>query len=80
MPDEGKIKITVKLFATFRRGRFLEAVRDYPAGTQISGVIADLEIEPSLIGIIFIGGKHEKPEYVLKDGDTLALFPLLGGG
>ena len=74
------VKITVKLFATFRRGRFREALREYPAATRIADVIADLEIEAKDIGMIFIRGQHAEPEQVLREGDVLALFPLLGGG
>ena len=80
MADEKTITIVVKLFASFRRGRFREAARDYPAGARIADVIADLAIEPKDIGMIFVGGKHADPDRVLGAGDALALFPLLGGG
>lgn len=74
------INITVKLFASFRSGRFREAPRECPAGTRIADIIADLGIEPKEIGMIFIKGLHAEAEQVLKTGDILALFPLLGGG
>lgn len=80
MPEEDSIKVTVKLFASFRRDRFREAVQNRPSGTRIAGVIADLGIEPEDIGMIFVRGRHAEPEQMLRDGDTLALFPRLGGG
>jgi sulfur carrier protein len=80
MADENTVTIIVKLFASFRPGRFREASRDYPAGAQVADVIADLGIDPKEIGMIFIAGKHADPDRALKTGDQLALFPLLGGG
>ncbi|MDR3421342.1 MAG: MoaD/ThiS family protein [Xanthobacteraceae bacterium] len=80
MPSDGTVTITVKLFASFRRGRFLEASRDYPTGARVADVVADLGIEPGDIGMIFIDGKRADPDRVLSVGDRLALFPLLGGG
>jgi sulfur carrier protein len=80
MLSEGTVTITVKLFASFRRGRFREASRDYFAGARIADVVADLRIDPKDIGMIFIDGKHADPDRTLRAGDALALFPLLGGG
>ena len=76
----GNVTIVVKLFASFRQGRFREASRSYPAGASIADVIADLAIDPKEIGMIFIAGRHADPDCVLTAGDQLALFPLLGGG
>ena len=80
MPSEGTVTITVKLFASFRRGRFGEAEREYPARARIADVVADLGIEPKGIGMIFMDGRHADPDRVLRAGDALALFPQLGGG
>jgi len=56
--------ITVKLFATYRAGRFKVEEQDYPAG----------------IGIILVNGRHAEADQQLQDHDILALFPLVGGG
>jgi molybdopterin converting factor small subunit len=80
MADENAVTIIVKLFASFRRERFREASRAYPAGARVADVVADLGIEPKEIGMIFIGGKHAELDRALAAGDALALFPLLGGG
>ncbi|WP_237153892.1 MoaD/ThiS family protein [Oryzibacter oryziterrae] len=74
------MQITVKLFATFREGRFKQADRDYPIGTTVANVVDDLAIVPSEIGMIFVKGRAAEMDYVLKENDALALFPLLGGG
>lgn len=72
--------ITVKLFANFRENRFKEARRQYPPEATIADVATDLEIDPGLIGMIFIHGRAAELDRVLNEGDVLALFPLLGGG
>jgi molybdopterin synthase sulfur carrier subunit len=74
------MKVTVKLFASFRTGRFdIESV-DYPAGTTVADVADGLKLPLSELGIMMINGRHVKLDRPLADGDTLALFPLLGGG
>ena len=74
------IKVNVKLFATFRTGRFAAALREYPEGTSIAEVIRELHIPEILIGMIMLNNQHAEPGNQVKDGDSLALFPLLGGG
>lgn len=74
------MRITIKLFATFREGRFIETARDYPAGTRIAVIIDELQLPTAQIGMIMCNGRHAEPEQLLKDGDILALFPQVGGG
>lgn len=74
------MQITVKLFASFRAGRFEIETLDYPSGTTVADVADGLKLPYSELGIMMINSRHVKLERVLEDGDTLALFPLLGGG
>lgn len=74
------MQITVKLFATLRVGRFAEETRDYPAGTRIADIILELGIEEKEIGMIMLNNRHAEPDHELGNGDSLALFPLVGGG
>jgi molybdopterin synthase sulfur carrier subunit len=74
------MQITVKLFATFRIGRFNVATQEYEPGTRVSDVITALEIPHAEIGMIMLNGRHAEPEQPLQEGASLALFPLLGGG
>ena len=74
------MQITVKLFATFRVGRFAAQVMEYPAGTAIREVIRTLHIPEDQLGIIMVNYRHASLEQQLEEGDNLALFPLLGGG
>ncbi len=72
--------ITVKLFATFRFGRFATTIRQYPPSTQIGEVITELQIPASEISMIMLNGRHADPDQLLREGDSLALFPLVAGG
>jgi len=74
------IRINVKLFATFRVGRFVSEARNYPVGTRIVDIIRELEIPEPEIGIIMLNSKHAEPDKQLADGDNLGIFPLVGGG
>lgn len=74
------ITITVKLFATFRVGRFVKESRCYPAGTRIVDIIRELEIPEPEIGIIMLNSKHAELDQQLIEGDNLGIFPLVGGG
>ena len=47
------MRVTVKLFATFRKGRFDAEVREVPPGTTVSNVVDGMRL-PESIGIIFV--------------------------
>ncbi len=74
------MKITVKLFASFRTGRVPLETREYPSGTTVADIVAEQRIPVAELGIIMVNSRHVRIERELADGDTLALFPLLGGG
>lgn len=72
--------VTVKLFASFRTGRFDIETADYPDGATVSDVADRLKLPQHELGIMMINNRHVKLDRMLADGDTVALFPLLGGG
>lgn len=76
------MKITVKLFAFLRKGRFKIRDCDFPEGFTVGEVLDCLSIsrDDMKIGIILINGKHGTFESVLQVGDTLAIFPPAAGG
>ena len=73
------MRVKVKLFASFREGRFVEEDREYAPAASVSDVVSDLGIEGK-VAIIFLNGRHAGSDQPLSDGDTLALFPPVGGG
>jgi molybdopterin converting factor small subunit len=74
------IKITVKLFASFRIGRFDREIREYPPATTVGDVVRDLQIPAAEVGILLLNFVHVDLQRQLPDGDTLSIFPLVGGG
>jgi sulfur-carrier protein len=74
------MKVTVKLFAKLRKGRFDLETREYSPGTKISQVIDELNIPKDKVSIIFVNNRHAEPDRQLDDGDVVAFFPPIGGG
>ncbi|TWJ19112.1 MoaD/ThiS family protein [Geobacter argillaceus] len=74
------MKVIVKLFASFRTGRFVIEERAYPDGTTVGRVVEELGLPEQELGIMLVNSRHVKLDHQLADNDTLALFPLLGGG
>ena len=74
------MRVTVKLFATFRDGRFKVEEQELSEGSCVLDVIQPLNIKPEELAICLVNGKDAKGHTMLKDGDTLALFPPVGGG
>ncbi|MHB8075139.1 MoaD/ThiS family protein [Desulfosporosinus fructosivorans] len=74
------MRVTVKLFATFRDGRFKVEERELPEETRLLDVLQPLNIKPEEVAICLVNGKNVNEQQVLKDGDTIALFPPVGGG
>lgn len=74
------MQITIKMFATLRKGRFEEKSLEFPYGTTVGGVIRELELPEKEVTLIFINGRHGDVTKILSAGDTLSLFPPVGGG
>lgn len=74
------MQIKVKLFATFRIGRFDIQDRDYPDGTTVHDIVKDLTLPERQLGILMINHTHVDLDRVLVDGEAVAIFPLVGGG
>jgi sulfur-carrier protein len=71
--------VTVKLFATFRKGRFEESEREYADLTTVGEVIKDLRLLNHKVGAILLNTCHVGKTLLLREGDTLSFFPLVGG-
>ncbi len=72
--------VKVRLIGAFRVDRFKEQEADYPPGTRVEEIVGQLEIPRRALGTVLINGVHSRIEDPLKEGDTLALLPILGGG
>jgi len=74
------MQITVKLFANFRNNRFKNEVRTIVPDTTVGVIVAELGLVEDELGVVLINGRHVSLDQVLAEGDTLSLFPLVGGG
>ena len=72
--------VEVRLFATFRQGRFKIQVMDLPAGAIAGDVLKRLEIQPDEVSILLVNGKESDASRLLELGDAMSLFPGVGGG
>ena len=75
-----KIRIFLKLFASLKRGRFDTANKEYDRGISVAGVIRIERLPEKEVTLMLVNGRHVECDHILADGDTLALFPPLGGG
>jgi molybdopterin synthase sulfur carrier subunit len=74
------MQVTVKLFAQFRKGRFIEQQREYAPHTLIAGVLEELGIGEPEIGFVMMNSRRAELTSELEEGARLAIFPLVGGG
>jgi molybdopterin converting factor small subunit len=76
------IKITIKLFAQYREGRFKVEQRVVKVGTTPQMIMDELGISEHKLplGVLMINSRHEQVETILKEGDVVAFFPKVGGG
>jgi sulfur carrier protein ThiS len=78
------MRITLKLFATFRRylppdSRDHAHDLDVPAGARVGEVLTRLDV-PIEGSVILINGRTAAPDHVLEEGDVVAVFPAMAGG
>ncbi len=72
--------IEVRLFATFRNGRFNRQVLQLPDASRISDICRNLTIQPHEIAICLVNGHEAPPDQTVESGDCVSLFPAVGGG
>lgn len=74
------MKLSVKLFATYRQGRFDVAELERPEGLTVGGLLAELGLPLAELGFVLVRGRHAGLDQVLAAGDTVSVFPKVGGG
>ncbi len=74
------MQIKVKLIGAFRVDRFKEQDLVYPCETTAEKIIDHLDIPRRALGTVLINGVHSRVDDPVRDGDTIALLPILGGG
>lgn len=74
------MRVRIKLFATFREDRFKVEDRELPEESRVGDVLQSLGIAPEEVAICLVNGRDAKEHSILGEGDTLSLFPPVGGG
>lgn len=72
--------VNVKLFATLREGRFISEKTELQENSSVLDVIKKYELPMEEVAICLVNGRDVESEQVLKNGDTLSIFPPVGGG
>lgn len=74
------VQIEVRLFATLRNNRFKNKIKEFQEDVTAEIIFQDLDIDYKDVAILLINGRDGLLDTVLKDGDTLSVFPPVGGG
>lgn len=72
--------IKVKLFAYLREGRDKVVLLDMNEGDTVKKAVKMLNIDPKEISILLINGRDAHIDSILVQGDTVSIFPPVGGG
>lgn len=72
--------VKVKLFATFRKGRFNERELELPDQTTLSDLLEQLKIPQKDAKILLVNGLATSVEQKLENNDVVIIFPLVAGG
>ena len=78
MSESIKIKLFADLDKQFRASVENASVLDKPS--TVGKILTSLSIPEEKVRIIFLNGKHAELDSSVTPGDTLSLFPPIGGG
>ena len=74
------MQVTVKLFADLREGRFEVESTEVADQSRVTDVVQSLNIPPDQVKICLVNGRDAGTDRVIQNGDTVSLFPPVGGG
>jgi molybdopterin converting factor small subunit len=73
-------RIEVKLFATLRKKFPVPDSVEFNNCCSVDEILRTLRIPAEKVSIALINGRHAELADAVKPGDTLSLFPPIGGG
>lgn len=74
------MEVNVKLFATLREGRFKTKKTELEKDSRVIDVINKFDLPLEEVAICLVNSRDADTEHVLQDGDTVSIFPPVGGG
>ena len=72
--------VEVKLFATFREGRFDEGEMELPEGSSLGDLLEHLKIPEKEARILIVNGTACSSGHKLAEHDVVSIFPAIAGG
>jgi molybdopterin converting factor small subunit len=72
--------VEVKLFATYRQGRFKEKMMEVAEGAVLGDIVESLDLSGKHGRILLVNGLAASCDRKLKNGDVVAIFPQIAGG
>ena len=74
------MEVEVRLFATFRKGRFKKQNMEFSEGARLREVLRHLDIPEEEVSLPLVNGKYSDLDRRLADRDVFSVFPAVGGG
>jgi molybdopterin converting factor small subunit len=74
------VVVELKLFGTFREGRFKQKDLELAERTLLSAIVEPLCFPESQAKIVMVNGICITDDCVLHDKDVIAIFPMIAGG
>lgn len=74
------MEVNVKLFASLREGRFKANKMEVGEGSKVLDVIEKCELPLDEVAITMVNGRDVDNNHTLQAGDTVSVFPPVGGG
>ena len=72
--------VQVRLFATFRQGRFKEKQIELPDGSTLRDLLEHLQIGEEQAHILLVNGTAAAAEHRPASHDVISIFPPMAGG
>jgi len=73
------MEVNVKLFASLREGRFKADTANLEENSSVADIIEKYNLPFEEVAVCFVNGRDADNDHILHNGDTVSLFPPVGG-
>ncbi|MFX1358079.1 MAG: MoaD/ThiS family protein [Promethearchaeota archaeon] len=82
MSENREIIVTIKFFADLLNYGPAKSKERFPKNSTIKSILDKYKISEQKTKLIILvnGRPHIQEDYIVKDGDIIAIFPPIGGG